>query len=134
MCPLIKLLPVRETLSCTADILANTTIANSIVLLQEVLSKFQAKELHYMYPKLLIKFYLKKMAFYTVSMQGLASSLATAFCHCCEKLFSHTPSSLETIAHRRTFICAHIKKLRTHVPVESADVSGPTLQTVFQNF
>lgn len=60
MCPLIKLLPVGETLSCTVDILANVMIADSIVLLQEVLSKFQAKELHCIDPKLPIKFYLKK--------------------------------------------------------------------------
>lgn len=55
MCPLIKLLPVGEILSCTADILTNVTTANSIVFLQEVLSKFQSEELHCLYPKFPIK-------------------------------------------------------------------------------
>lgn len=69
MCPLIKLLPVREMLSCMADILMNATTTNSTVLLQEVLSKFQSEESHCMYPKFPIKFQLKKKkAFYIVSM------------------------------------------------------------------
>lgn len=57
MCPLIKLLPVREMLVfCTADILTNVMTTNSIVVLQEVLSKFQSEKLHCMYPSFPTKF------------------------------------------------------------------------------
>lgn len=60
MCLLNYQLPVREMLSCMADILINVSTSNSIVLLQEVQSKFQSEELHCTHPKLHFKFQLKK--------------------------------------------------------------------------